>query len=303
MTITEMKLKSRVDGLELSVVVLRPEGEPKAVIQFSHGLCQNKDVFMPFMKYMAAHGVACVANDHRGHGGSIRQRRDLGYMYEGGYMALINDMHMVTGWARENFPSSPVFLMGHSMGAMAARLYLKYFDSSIDGLIMSGTPSWDPLSYLGKFLSGFLCSIGLERYRMFFSQRLTSTKYNLKCFAEGYQTWMCSDPKVNQAHMDNPLCNFYMTANCAYNLMEMLAEDFSKDNWLRANLEMPICLLSGEFDALKLSPSRFLHSISHLKDRGYRHIKSLVYPRMRHEVLNEIGKEKVWDDILSIVSK
>ena len=92
--VSEMSLRSRVDDLPISIVVVRPDQEPRAVLQLAHGVCGCKERFMPLMQFMADNGVVCVAGDHRGHGDSVRDASDLGYMYEGGYMALVDDMRM-----------------------------------------------------------------------------------------------------------------------------------------------------------------------------------------------------------------
>ena len=77
-------IRSDADSLDISVMTVAPEeGSIKAVLQLSHGMCGCKERFMPFMEYMARNGIMCVANDHRGHGESVRTSRDLGYMYEG----------------------------------------------------------------------------------------------------------------------------------------------------------------------------------------------------------------------------
>ena len=89
-------LRSRYDDLDISVLVVRPEGEAKAVLQLAHGMSGCKERFLPFMEFMAEHGVVCVANDHRGHGDSVKTPTDLGYMYGGGKDALIDDMRGVT---------------------------------------------------------------------------------------------------------------------------------------------------------------------------------------------------------------
>ena len=77
---TALTLNSDYDHVKLSVVVVAPEGRPDAVLQIAHGMCGNKERFLPFMEYMSEHGVACVACDHRGHGASVLSRDDLGYM-------------------------------------------------------------------------------------------------------------------------------------------------------------------------------------------------------------------------------
>jgi len=38
-----------------------------------------------------------------------------------------------------------------------------------------------------------------------------------------------------------------------------------------------------------------------MHEAGYMNISSRNYPSMRHEVLNEIGKERVWKDVLEFI--
>ena len=99
-------LTSRADGLEIGVRLILPDRRPCAVLQLSHGMCGCKERFLPFMQYMAEHGVACIANDHRGHGASVKHIEDLGYMYSSGYKGLVADMKMVSDHIRSIFPCS-----------------------------------------------------------------------------------------------------------------------------------------------------------------------------------------------------
>ena len=45
------------------------------------------------------------------------------------------------------------------------------------------------------------------------------------------------------------------------------------------------------------SEERFLEAIEVLRQAGYHNISYQIYPHMRHEVLNEIDKEIVWNDL------
>jgi alpha-beta hydrolase superfamily lysophospholipase len=250
------------------------------------------------MEYMAGKGVACVAGDHRGHGGSVRSDSDLGYMYEGGYMALVDDMRQITEWIHTTFPQKPVYLLGHSMGSMAARVYVKYDDSEIDGLILTGSPSWNPFSKVGKFLAGLMCMVGLSRVRMSLSQKITSFRYNRPFAAEGRQAWTCSDRSVRKSFEDNAVCNFSLTANGSYNVMCLMEETYEEGRWTVSNPTMPVVFISGADDPTMISEARFHRSAQNICDRGYTNVTSVLYPGMRHEVLNEIGKEEVWAEIL-----
>ena len=78
-------INSNADGLGLSVCVVSPDGgQPKGLVQFAHGMAEHKERYLPFMQFLADHGYACLINDHRGHGASVRDPGDLGYFYAGG---------------------------------------------------------------------------------------------------------------------------------------------------------------------------------------------------------------------------
>jgi alpha-beta hydrolase superfamily lysophospholipase len=300
--LTKVTMRSLYDDLDISVLVVTPEQEPKAVLQIAHGICGCKERFIPFMEYMAAHGVVCVTGDHRGHGASIKSTDDLGYMYDGGYYALVEDMRMITDWIHNEYPGKPVYLLGHSMGSMAARVYVKYDDSAIDGLIICGSPSWNPYSRIGYGLMTILCWLGMSHRRFGFIQQMTSDKYNKKFAEEGYQAWTCSDKVQRKSVMENPLCNFTRTANGTRNLLGLMIDTYRKGEWAVNNPEMPVHFISGDEDPMMLDEKRFHKSAQNLCDRGYLNVTSALYQGMRHEVLNEIGKEDVWNEILDFMN-
>lgn len=47
-----------------------------------------------------------------------------------------------------------------------------------------------------------------------------------------------------------------------------------------------------------LSKKDFEKAVQFMRDRGYQNVESKLYPKMRHEILNEIGKQEVWGDIV-----
>lgn len=295
------RLTSDWDGLDISIAVAKPQGKASAVLQLVHGMCGCKERFESFMEYMASNGIACIASDLRGHGESIRTLDDLGYMYEGGYKALISDIKQVSQWGMSQFQGLPFFLLGHSMGSLAARVYIKGGDKGISGLIVCGSPSWNPLSVVGKLICGTGCALGLGHARPTFLQNITSNRYNKKFAAEGPQSWTCSDPEQRRKFRENPRCNFNFTLNGTYNLLSLMGETYSSDSWNVSQPMMPIIFLAGADDPCIITEQKFHQAAYQMHRVGYQNVSSVIYPNMRHEVLNEIGKQKVWEDILAFI--
>ncbi len=295
-------LRSRYDGLDISLLVTTPESEQVAVLQIAHGMRGCKERFLPFMRFMAEHGVVCVANDHRGHGESVKALSDRGYMYPGGYVALVEDMKMVTDWAHERFPGLPVYLLGHSMGSLAARTYMKTHDDSVSGLFVCGSPSRPPMASVMLPLLRLLCVFREGRLRVGGLQNLVSWLYNRRFSAEGKNAWTCSDASVRRDLAADPSCSFDFTANAMYALMSMMRETYSRHGWKVTNPDVPVYFVSGDDDPCMRGEAAFHAAAIHLTDMGYTNVTSALYAGMRHEVLNETGKEMVWEDILSHMS-
>lgn len=291
-------LHSLCDGLDVSVLVTRPETETVAVLQLTHGMRGCKERFMPFMAFMASKGVACVANDLRGHGRSVRNEDDRGYMYDGGYLALVEDMKQVTDWIHKTFPGLPVYLLGHSMGSLAVRTYMKTHDDAVSGIILCGSPSDSPMVPFALSLSRFLSRFNGGRIRTGLFQDLTSWMYNRRFASEGRNAWTCSDAEVRKEYAGNPSCTFEFTANGMYALMSMMHETYSHEGWHMSNPELPVYFISGSDDPCMRSEASFHAAAQLLADVGYSDVTSAIYSGMRHEVLNEFNKEMVWNDVL-----
>lgn len=283
--------------------MVEPEGKTEAVIQIAHGLCGCKERYMPFMLYMAEHGVACVACDHRGHGASVKSMDDLGYMYDGGYKALVEDMKLVTDWTVKSFPDVPVVLLGHSMGSLAARIYLKKYDWELSGVILSGSPGYNPMVWPAMLLTGLLNMMGDGRMRLGFIQNYTNSRFNRRFSSEGQLAWVCSVPQEREKMLSNPLTNYHMTVNMMHNLLLMMAHTYSRRGWRVMNPDLPVTFISGADDAVMVSEKKLHDAAKMMAGLGYDNVTAAIFSDMRHEILNEVDKEVVWQDILDFIRK
>lgn len=295
---------SRADGLAVSILTCLPSTEgPKAVVQLVHGMCEHKERYVPFMEFLADNGIASIIHDHRGHGESVKSARDLGYFYEGGYLAMTDDIKTVTDKAKNEFPGLPVVLFGHSMGSMAVRSYSKRYDGSICGLIVCGCPSRNGGAGLAKFLARVHTLFFGKRHRPELIQHLAFGAFNRKFKGESSpHAWICSDPEIIRNYEADPLCNFQFTNDGFINLFSLMQDAYRTKDWHPENPGMPVLFISGEEDPCLINHEKFQDAVNAMKKAGYTDVRSILYPGMRHEILNETGKERVWSDILEFIS-
>ena len=80
--------------------------------------------------------------------------------------------------------------------------------------------------------------------------------------------------------------------------MNMMCETYSSDGWTVCNPDMPVLFLSGADDPCMGGMKGLGKAVRKMRKAGYEDVSYKIYPAMRHEVLNERGKERVWQDIL-----
>lgn len=296
---------SNYDGLELSAFLTSPDKgeEIKGVVQISHGMCENKERYKELMSYLTSHGYVCAIHDHRGHGLSIKQSEDLGYMYGGGAQAIVNDLYQITRRLKKAYPDKPLVLLGHSMGSMAARTYLKEHDQAIDLLILTGSPSRNPGLFLGKAIANMQKIIHGGKHKSMLLQTLSFGPYVVKFSQERSKfAWCCSDPKVVAEYDKSPLCGFPFTVDGYISLFELMEETYNSSGWQCKNPNLPILFLSGGDDPCMENKKKLQEALNHLRLQGYSDVIGKIYPGMRHEILNETDKQQVYHDILKYIN-
>lgn len=297
------KIVSKVDGLELELLVVEPD-EVHAVVQISHGMCEHKERYLEFMRFLAQHGIASIIHDHRGHGASVKSLNDLGYMYEQGAEGLVADLHQITLFARRCWEGVPLILLGHSMGSLAVRMYAKRYDRDIDALIVCGSPSKNSLLRLGIAIASVQKHIFGSRHRCKLLEALSFGPYAAKFRKEKSKfSWGCSDRDVVRRYEESILCGFTFTADGYLTLFGLMKETYSRDGWLCANPSLPILFLGGAEDPCIGGSRKFAHAIRCMRRAGYGRVKAKLYPGMRHEILLEREKESVYTDVLHFIER
>ncbi len=305
MKITTERIYSKIDGLSLSVLFVYPEQEHcRGIVQIIHGMVERKERYVPLMEHLAKHGFASVIHDLRGHGASVRCADDLGYMYGAGAEGLIADCLQVGEMATRRISGVPLLMMGHSMGSLIARCILQTEAKRYAGVILTGSPSENKGVGGGILLAKAQRKLFGDKHKSKQLEALVFGAYAARYVAEGSRfSWMCSDKEVIKEYDADPLCGFTFTVDGFLALFSLMKNTYKKAAYrCKGNLP-PVLFLSGADDQCMGNLNKFAAAAQCMREVGFRSVTSKTYEGFRHEVINEIGKEMVYGDILRFLEE
>ena len=293
-------LPCKVQGLNLECITVVPEEEssPKGILQIVHGMAEHKERYIPFMEYLAENGYVCAIADTRGHGKSIISEKDLGYFYGGRADEVAEDVLILNRRLHEQYPGLPVYLLGHSMGALIVRWYLHEYSNTINGLLVSGNPGYSPAAKMGKALCGILAGIRGGKKVSPLLHNMAIGPFDKAYKKEGISAWISTDPEVVQAYRDDPLCGFPLTIDGYACLMDLMIKDNDAKRWNLPSSDIPVVFLSGSEDVCMGGEDALKKAAAITSKGGFPNTKIRIYEGMRHEILNEKGKKQVFEEIL-----
>lgn len=278
------------------MTIVHPNTHIKALVQIVHGMAEHKDRYLSFMQYLAEAGYACIICDLRGHGASLLHPDDQGYFYQNGSKAMIRDLHQLSIWFREKHPNKKLFMLGHSMGSLAARVFAAQYGLGINGLILTGSPGFNPVAKLGILLTHVLATF----HRSTRSTSRIMDKIVLSPFQKAFPNegsscaWLSVNKRNVAVYEADPFCGFSLTLNGYRALFELMVDAYDINVGIRRNL--PVHFMSGQDDPCAPNAVGFFYAVENIRSRGCTCVSSKIYPGLRHEILNE-GVIEVWEDV------
>ena len=285
---------------DIHAIEWQPDQAVIGVVQIVHGMQEFIDRYDDFARFLNTHGFVVVGNDHLGHGASVSNEQNYGYFAaRNGNKALLSDMRQLQRKTTENYPDLPYIMLGLSMGSFLARQYACLYSRFLDGLILSGTafhPAFETIA--GKLLCRVMAHFKGWHYRSPFVTKIVMGSFNKKF--EPVRTrvdWLTRDEKVVDAYRNDFRTHHTFTLNAYYNMFENLRYLTQQSNLERMNAALPVLLISGAADPVGNYGDGPKRVAAQFKALGMKDVTCKIYPNDRHEVLNELNKKEVCDDV------
>lgn len=262
---TELRWKSN-DGLDIFAQVWEPDViQPKAVVCLVHGLGEHSSRYAHVADAFGKEGFILFTSDLRGHGRSGGLRGHYSSAED-----FLQDIDNLFVHARTRYPGLPLFLYGHSLGAIQVLHYGLVRKPDVKGVIATSAALHSELEKqpVKVFLANALGSV--------IPTTLLATGLDANAISR--------DPKVVQAYINDPLV--HGKASLGFGKITLHVTKWNLKH--SAEFSCPLLLMHGKADAIAF-PSSSIEFAAPLKDK----CTLVLWDGGYHELHNEPEKAEV----------
>lgn len=261
-----------VGDVDLFVQTWQPVGAIRGVVAVVHGISEHSGRYGYLVERLTSQGFAVASFDNRGHGrsGGVHGHIDAWADYR-------EDLHAFMRYVSAHFMRLPLFLYGHSLGALIVSDYILFYPEGLDGVILSGHPL-EPTGAAKPYL--VLIARILSRYKPLISLSLGVDDGALS-----------RDPAIVKAFGSDPLVHRKVTARWGVETLATIARVRAR----AGEIQMPLLVVHGGADRVNSAEgSGELFKLVSSADKQLR-----IYPGGFHEPHNDLDREAVLSDVIN----
>jgi alpha-beta hydrolase superfamily lysophospholipase len=274
-------------GVTVAAYRWDPPGEPRAIVQLTHGMGEHAQRYAHLARTLAEQGYVVYAQDHRGHGETASSDAELGRIGGEGWDELVADIGRMSATARTEHPGLPLVLLGHSMGSFAVQQYLLDHSGDVDAVVLTGTALLDLLEP----------ALDLD-------QPMDLSMFNAPFApARTDYDWLSRDEAQVDAYVADPHCGFGLDAEGGKQMFVAARRLADPDRLAGLRTDLPVYVAVGEHDPVNGELALVHGLVDRLREAGLGDVTLRTYPEARHEILNETNRDEVYADLLTWIGR
>ena len=214
---------------------------------------------------------------------------------------LVEDVGSMRSVMGSRFARSvPYFIFGHSMGSFVVRNYLTRYGAGLSGAIICGTGNKPRVvARFGNRVARSLADKKGERYVSPFLHSLADGAYGKAVRnARTSFDWLSYDEANVDAYIADEMCGCPFTVGAYASLFSLVERAARLDLAMGVPKDLPMFYIAGAEDPVGDNGDGVRDAIEVMRAAGVADIKIKLYEGMRHEILNETGRDQVFEDVL-----
>jgi len=285
-------------GTDLFLYQWIPDSKPIAVVQIVHGMAEHAGRYQRLAEFLTNQGIAVYADDHQGHGFTVQDGKSWGVLPYG-FISMVENEKELTEKIRKDYPDTPIFLFGHSMGSFISRHYLAKYKKAVNGVILSGTGNPTYVELLGGlFIATLQCFLFGKKSPAKFLDKLAFGGYNRK-FAPNRTAfdWLSRDKIEVDTYVQDPLCGTVFPTGFYRSFFRALLFLKTKKSVRQIPTGIQVLFLSGQEDPAGDFGKGVKSVYETFKQQDFKNLELRLFPGCRHELLNETNRGEVMEEL------
>lgn len=301
----EIKVKDSYNN-ELHTYIFDDVKKPKGVFQVLHGINEHGLRYKEFAEFLNKNGFICYAYDHVSQGKSrTEEDGDVVYFGKNGGDVLVDGLNTIRKQIQKDYPNLDIYLFGHSLGSMIIRKYLHDYKNRYKKIILngSGLSEGNGLT-LGIILGNIMKLFGKKKPSNMFDNmfRQTQLKLNEKVEIDHFIEWLTRDKEKTELNKVDEYLYIRLSTSVFVDMLKMIQEINVLTNIQHSHFDVPTLLMSGTHDPATNFGEDVVELHKTLIEFGFESSYKL-YPEGRHDTLQEINREEVYNDILNWIGE
>ena len=114
---------------------------------------------------------------------------------------------------------------------------------------------------------------------------------------DDFRDWISRDEAVVDTYRSEPKTSFDFTLNGYYNLFYSMLWLKKEEHLRRMRKDLPVLFASGTADPVGSYGKGVEAAAESFRAHGVTHVDVKLYPADRHEILNELDRQQVYEDL------
>lgn len=286
---------------QIHAVEWKPEGEIKGIIQIIHGVTEHILRYEECAKFFTEKGFVVVGNDHIGHGESIAPNTEPMYFgKDGSWNFVVRDMKKCMELTKQKYINTPYYMIGFSLGSFVLRTYLiDYNNDKIDGAVIIGTGDISKIeANIAMYMANKEAKKVGEEHTSPVIKQLTFDTYNKKFKPNKTDfDWLCASEEQLDKYIKDSKRGKALSAGLFRELLYGMKYTSDIKNMKKMNKELPVIFLSGDKDPVGKEGNGVIKTLKKFEKIGMKNAKIKLYAGLRHDILHEDSRYKIYTDI------
>ena len=280
--------------------------KPTAYVHIVHGMSEHSARYDDFACWLNSKNIQVFSSDLRGHGKTAGEIKKVGFFsFENGWDKVVLDLKLINDKFSNKDPLMPVFIIGHSMGSLLARSLAIQFPSIANGYLFSATSGHPGIKgVLGEPLAKTIAAIFGKKEKSNLLNFLTFGDFNKKIKnRKTNKDWLTRDNSIVNQYINDPYCMQVFSSQFFADLADGVLRVNNVERIKKMDKSKPILLLSGSMDPVGGYGKGTQSVYKKFQKAGLNCVDMKLFDEGRHEMINEINKQEVYEYIFEWLSK